>query len=108
MRGPCSARKTKEWVAASMRIYSACRRRSAGWRDPAIVLLAKIVNGADTDNTLWNQPGAAWLNAIVEGLRHLSFQNDHEIIAAESIVYGALYGYCQKMVTCGKVDGQFH
>jgi Uncharacterized conserved protein len=28
-------------------------------RDPAIVLLAKIVNGADTDNTLWNQPEAA-------------------------------------------------
>jgi len=43
----------------------------------------------------------------VEGLRHLSFQNDHEIIAAESIVYDALYGYCLKMVTCGKADGQF-
>jgi hypothetical protein len=27
--------------------------------DPAIVLLAKIVNGADTDNSLWNQPEAA-------------------------------------------------
>src|SRR5205814_1427604 len=24
--------------------------------DPALVLLGKIVNGADTDNTLWNQP----------------------------------------------------
>ena len=23
-------------------------------RDPALVLLGKIVNGADTDNTLWN------------------------------------------------------
>jgi len=28
-------------------------------RDPAMVLLAKIVNGADTDNSLWNQPEAA-------------------------------------------------
>src|SRR5689334_8835139 len=24
--------------------------------DPALALLGKIVNGADTDNTLWNQP----------------------------------------------------
>jgi hypothetical protein len=37
-------------------------------RDPAIVLLAKIVNGADTDNTLWNQPEAAGLNATPRGL----------------------------------------
>jgi hypothetical protein len=29
--------------------------------DPALVLLGKIVNGADTDNTLWNQPeGRGW------------------------------------------------
>lgn len=24
--------------------------------DPALVLLDKLVNGADTDNTLWHQP----------------------------------------------------
>ena len=47
-------------------------------RDPAIVLLAKIVNGADTDNSLWNQPEAAGLNAIAEGFRHLGFKDDHE------------------------------
>lgn len=52
--------------------------------DPAIVLLAKIVNGADTDNTLWNQPEAAGLNAIAEGFRHLGFKDDHEISAAAS------------------------
>jgi len=39
-------------------------------RDPAIVLLAKIVNGADTGNSLWNQPDAARLNAAAEGYRH--------------------------------------
>src|SRR5262249_24709741 len=43
-------------------------------RDSALVLLAKIVNGADTDNTLWNQPEAAGLNAIAEGFRHLSYK----------------------------------
>jgi hypothetical protein len=76
-------------------------------RDPAIVLLGKIVNGADTDNTLWNQPEAAGLNAIAEGFRHLGFKNDLQVIAAESIVYDALYAYCQEMVRRGKPDGQF-
>src|SRR5262249_23460127 len=50
-------------------------------RDPALVLLAKIVNGADTDNSLWNQPEAAGLNALAEGFRHLGYKNDQEIIA---------------------------
>ena len=76
-------------------------------RDPAIVLLGKIVNGADTDNTLWNQPESAGLNAIAEGFRHLGLKDDHEILAAESIVYDALYAYCQEMVRRGRSDGQF-
>ena len=76
-------------------------------RDPAIVLLAKIVNGADTDNTLWNQPEAAGLSAIAEGFRHLGYKDDHEINAAEWIVYDALYAYCQETVRRGKPDGQF-
>jgi hypothetical protein len=76
-------------------------------RDPALVLLAKIVNGADTDNTLWNQPEAAGLNAIAEGFRHLGYKDDHEILAAEFIVYDALYAYCQEMVRRGKPDGLF-
>jgi hypothetical protein len=76
-------------------------------RDPALVLLAKIVNGADTDNTLWNQPEAAGLKAIAEGFRHLGFKDDHDLNAAEWIVYDALYAYCQEMVRHGKPDGQF-
>jgi hypothetical protein len=76
-------------------------------RDPAIVLLAKIVNGADTDNTLWNQPEAAGLNAIAEGFRHLGFKNDLEVVEAESIVYDALHAYCQEMVRRDKPSGQF-
>jgi hypothetical protein len=75
--------------------------------DPAITLLAKVVNGADTDNSLWNQPESAGLNAIAEGFRHLGFKNDLEVIAAESIVYDALYAYCQEMVRRAKPDGQF-
>ncbi len=76
-------------------------------KDQAIVLLAKIVNGADTDNSLWHQPEAAGLNAIAEGFRHLGFKDDHELIAAEAIVYDALYSYCCEMVRRGKLDGQF-
>jgi hypothetical protein len=76
-------------------------------RDPAVVLLARIVNGADTDNTLWNQPESAGLNAIAEGFRHLGYKDDHGVLAAESIVYDALYAYCQEMVRRGKPDGQF-
>jgi len=76
-------------------------------KDPAITLLAKIVNGADTDNTLWNQPEGPGLNAIAEGFRHLDFKNDTEINQAEWIVYDALYAYCQEMVRRNKPDGAF-
>jgi len=76
-------------------------------RDPALVLLGKIVNGADTDNTLYSQPEGPGLNAIAEGFRHLGFKDDHEINAAEWIVYDALYAYCQEMIRRGKSDGAF-
>ena len=64
--------------------------------DPAIALLAKIVNGADTDNTLWHQAESAGLRAIAEGFRHLGFRDDHEVNAAEWIIYDALYAYCKE------------
>jgi hypothetical protein len=76
-------------------------------KDLALVLLGKIVNGADTDNTLWNQPESAGLNAVAEGFRHLGFKDDHAQIAAETIVYDALYAYCQEMVRRQKPDGAF-
>jgi hypothetical protein len=34
--------------------------------DPALVLLGRIVNGADTDNTLYHQPEGPGLEAIAE------------------------------------------
>ena len=76
-------------------------------KDPALMLLARIVNGADTDNTLWNQPESAGLNAIAEGYRHLGFKDDHALNAAEWIVYDALYAYCQEMVKRGKMGGAY-
>ena len=75
--------------------------------NPALVLLGKIVNGADTDNTLWNQPEGPGLEAIAEGFRHLGYADDHAINAAEWIVYDALYAYCQEMVRQGRLNGAF-
>jgi hypothetical protein len=71
-------------------------------RDPGLALLAKIVNGADTDNTLWKRPEAAGLKAVAEGFRHLGFKDDHEILAAESVVYDALYAYCCRIATASE------
>ena len=75
--------------------------------DPALALLGKIVNGADTDNRLWQQPEGAGLNAIAEGFRHLGYADDHAINAAEWIVYDALYAYCKVMVQQGKLNGAY-
>lgn len=68
-------------------------------KDPALMLLAKIVNGADTDNSLWHQPESSGLQAIAEGFRHMGYKDDHEINAAEWIVYDALYAYCREVIS---------
>jgi hypothetical protein len=75
--------------------------------DPALILLGKIVNGADTDNTLYHQPEGAGLQAIAEGFRHLGYKNDHEQVAAEFIIYDALHAYCQEMIRRGQPNGAF-
>jgi hypothetical protein len=76
-------------------------------RDPALVLLARIVNGADTDNSLWRQPEAAGLNAVADGFTRLGYRDDRELNSAEWIVYDALYAYCQEMVRRGRPEGAF-
>jgi len=73
--------------------------------DPALVLLGRIVNGADTDNALYRQPEAPGLTAVAEGFRHLGFRDDHEINAAEWVVYDALYAYCRGMIRQGRPHG---
>ena len=75
--------------------------------DPALVLLGRIVNGADTDNTLYHQPEGPGLEAVAEGFRHLGFKDDHAQNAAEWIVYDALYAYCGEMIKRGKPHGDF-
>lgn len=75
--------------------------------NPALVLLGRIVNGADTDNTLYHQPEGPGLEAIAEGFRRLGFKDDLEQNHAEWIVYDALYAYAQEMVRQGRPEGAF-
>jgi hypothetical protein len=37
----------------------------------------------------------------------MGFKNDHDLNAAEWIVYDSLYAYCQEMVRQGKPNGMF-
>jgi hypothetical protein len=85
--------------------FEAILEKHALLADPALALLGRIVNGADTDNSLYAQPEGAGLAAVAEGFRHLGFTDDLEINAAEWIVYDALYAYCQEMVRSGRLGG---
>ena len=64
--------------------------------DPALVKLALIVRGADTDAKNLT-PECRGLEAIAEGFR-LAYQDDHELLEREMPVYDALYAYCQDVV----------
>jgi hypothetical protein len=66
--------------------------------DPAVQILAQIVNGADAKPETYGRSEGAGLNAIAEGFRHLGLKDDHEILKSEFIVYDALYAYCKTQV----------
>lgn len=78
--------------------FEAILRKYDLMKDPALALLARIVNGADTDNTLYNQPEGPGLEAIAEGFRHLGLKDDNEILKHEFVVYDALFQYCRKQI----------
>ena len=61
--------------------------------DPALLRLAKIVRGADTDAKDLT-PESRGLEAIADGFRRV-YQDDHALPAAEMPVYDALYAYCR-------------
>src|SRR2546429_9696391 len=50
--------------------------------DPALMLLGRIVNGADTDNTLYHQAERPGLQAVAEGFRQLGYKGGHQRKAA--------------------------
>lgn len=87
--------------------FEAILRKYGLMDDPALVLLARIVNGADTDNSLYHQPEGPGLKAIAEGFLLMGCTDDHAINAAAWIVYDALYAYCKEMVAKEKPLGAF-
>ncbi len=70
--------------------------------EPAVQLLARIVHGADVAQDLYGRPEAPGLKAIADGFQQLGLSDDQEILARESIVYDALYAYCQQQVQVGR------
>lgn len=67
-----------------------------GLTDPALLELAKIVRGADTQNRTLT-PESSGLAAIGEGFRAIS-RDDHGNMARQFPVYDVLYGFCQSKV----------
>lgn len=63
-------------------------------RDPALVAIAAIVRGADTDRHDLT-PQSAGLLAISMGLRDLS-PDDHEVLRHGFVIYDALYAWASK------------
>ena len=64
-----------------------------GLTDPALLDLAIIVRGADTDR-LELAPQCAGLLAISLGLSR-NFTNDHEMLGHGLVMYDALYSWCR-------------
>jgi len=62
-------------------------------RDPALLELATIVRGADTDE-LDLAPQAPGLLAVSLGLSRI-FPDDHEMLRHGMVVYDALYAWCK-------------
>jgi hypothetical protein len=64
--------------------------------DPALVLLGKIVHGADIPADLSSSPPEAHgLRAAAYGFAELLGDDDHEKIRLESPMYDALYAWCR-------------
>jgi hypothetical protein len=60
-------------------------------KDPALALMGRYVNGADTDNSLYHQPEGPGLRAVSEGFRLLHPGDDRAVIDAMLPVFDALY-----------------
>ena len=80
------------WARAAALIPSC---RSPGLeRDSALVTIASIVRGADTDRHDLT-PQSAGLLAISMGLRDLS-PDDHQVLAHGFVIYDALYAWASR------------
>lgn len=65
--------------------------------DPALLALARIVRGADTERRALT-PESAGLYAVATGFQAIS-RDDFENMARQFPVYDALYAFCQRQVS---------
>ncbi|HEY4491954.1 MAG TPA: chromate resistance protein ChrB domain-containing protein [Acidobacteriota bacterium] len=66
-------------------------------RDPAILMLSRIVHGADVKEDLYGCVEAPGLKAIAEGFQLLGL-SDAEILQKQFPLYDALFAYCRANV----------
>ncbi|MDR7451726.1 MAG: chromate resistance protein [Armatimonadota bacterium] len=67
-------------------------------RDPGLLLLGRIVHGADIPQDIALEPEAAGLRAVAHGFATLYGDRDHEKLEAQMPVYDALYAWCRERV----------
>ena len=70
-----------------------------GLTDPALLALARIVRGADTEQRAL-VPESAGLYAVATGFQAIS-RDDAENMARQFPVYDALYAFCQRQAPGG-------
>jgi hypothetical protein len=66
--------------------------------DAALLLLGRIVHGADVPEDISIEPEAAGLRAIAHGFATIHGDEDHKKISLESPMYDALFVWCQSRV----------
>jgi hypothetical protein len=69
--------------------------------DPALVELAGIVHAADVAADIDLAPEGRGLKAIAHGFALLHGLNDHKKIELETLMYDALYAWCQRKAASG-------
>ena len=69
-------------------------------KDPALDMVGKIVNHADTspDTSAYNMPEGQGLEAIARGFAILT-ADDHQKLEWEFPMYDALYAFCRRKAT---------
>jgi len=70
--------------------------------DPGLLLLGRIVHGADIPEDIAIEPEAAGLRAIAHGFAMNHADDDHKKIALETPMYDALYLWCKHRVAEAK------
>lgn len=69
--------------------------------DPALLLLARVVHGADVAEDRDATPESRGLLAVAEGF-HLLGLDDHRQLELSLPVYDALYAWCRSEVAAGR------